>query len=219
MDIATLSRLLENLIRVGTIHSVDLSKPRVRVQTGRIVTDWLRWLEGRAGETTTWDPPTVGEQCIILSPSGVLEQGIVLRGLPSDVIDTPSRHPDEHVVKFPDGATFIYDHAASHLSITGIKTAIIVASESITHDTPLTHLTGKCVVDDLLTYNNGLAGYGGGNGSAIEGDLSHRDGVLDQQNVAQTNTGGSITDNGITLHTHRHEGVYPGGDTSGGPVA
>jgi phage baseplate assembly protein V len=204
MDPIELSRRLENLIRLGTIHSIDHAAVRVRVQTGRLVTQWLPWLEHRAGATTSWDPPTVGEQCVILSPSGEPAGGIVLRGLHSATIEPPSHSPDTHVIKFPDGAVVSYDHADSHLDVSGIQTARIQAAVSVTLDTPLTHCTGKLEVDDLLTYHNGLAGTGGSNANTVTGNFTHTD--------------GSLSSNGIVLDTHIHTGVYPGGGTSGGPA-
>lgn len=211
MDLVELSRLLENLLRIGTIHSVDHERRRAKVKTGHIVTGWLAWLERRAGTTTTWDPPTVGEQCIVLSPSGELAQGVIIYGVPSNIIDTPSHADNEHVMRFPDGATFVYDHAASHLHIAGIKSATVDAAEtllfkagtSVTFDTPIVHDTGKHTTDDLLTYGNGLAGTGGDNGTSITGNIAHQQ--------------GDLASNGIVLHTHVHTGVYPGGGNSGKP--
>jgi phage baseplate assembly protein V len=204
MDLVELSRRLENLLRLGTVHSVDHAAVRLRVQTGQLVTDWLPWLERRAGETTTWNPPSVGEQCIVFSPSGEPAGGIVLVGLNSAAIAPPSHSPASHVVKFPDGATFSYDHAGSHLEITGIATCRIVAGESITLDTPLTHCTGKLVVDDLLTYGNGINGTGGAHKNSITGDFTH--------------AGGAMSWNGIVVHAHHHQGVIHGGDESGDPL-
>lgn len=237
MDLVELSRRLENLIRIGTIHSVDHAAVRCRVQSGALVTQWLPWIEHRAGQTTTWDPPTVGEQCIIFSPSGEPAGGIVLIGIDSAAIEPPSHSPDDHVTRFPDGTTISYDHVAglhkasypngahisyhhpsSHLEAVGIITALVEASESITFDTPLIHITGQCIIDDLLTYKNGLAGLPGSNGSQIIGDLRHRDGSHEQINIVQVGTGGSITSNGKTLHIHHHTGVIAGGDDTGGPV-
>ena len=40
----------------------------------------------RAGADREWDPPTIGEQVVLLSPSGNLAQGVVLTGLFSDLI-------------------------------------------------------------------------------------------------------------------------------------
>lgn len=226
MDLVELSRRLENLIRFGTVHSVDHAARRCRVQSGKLVTEWLRWFEARAGETTTWNPPTIGEQCVVFSPSGEVENGMVIYGAPSDVIDTPSHDPVKHVIKFPDGAVFSYDHAASHLDISGIRSATVDAAEtllfrageSVTFDTPIVHDTGCHTTDDLLTYNNGLAGYAGENGSTISGDIRHHDGTHEQQNVVQVGTGGRIESNGIVLDDHGHDSVERGGDISGGPV-
>lgn len=209
MDLVELSRRLENLIRFGTIHSVDHAGKKCRVQSGRLVTQWLRWFESRAGETTTWNPPTIGEQCVVFSPSGEPGNGIVFYGVPSDLIDTPSHDPVKHVIKFPDGAVFSYDYAASHLEISGIATASIIASESITHETPLTHITGQCIIDDLLTYNNGLAGQGGEHGSTIHGDIEH------QGN--HTHSGGAMISNGVQADTHQHGGVQMGESLTDGP--
>lgn len=203
MDIPELSRLLENLIRIGTVHSVDYGKRCVRVQTGELLTAWLPWLERRAGETGTWSPPTVGEQVIVLSPSGTVAAGIVLAGLPSNLKDTPSHSADEQVIRFPDGATFTYNHAAGHLAVSGIKTATISASDSITLDTPHTHCTGKLTADDLLTYNNGLAGVEGDNGNSVTGSFRV--------------TNGDVVADNISVKGHVHGGVLAGGGDTQGP--
>ena len=112
MDTAELSRLLENLIRIGTILAVDLPRARCKVQSGALQTRWLRWQTLRAGTTRTWDPPTVGEQCLLLSPSGNTENGIVLYGINSELIKPPSQSADTHRTDWPDGALCEYDHTA-----------------------------------------------------------------------------------------------------------
>lgn len=117
MDIVELSRRLENLIRIGTIHTVDHDAVRCRVQTGGLLSNWLRWHTPRAGETTSWDPPTPGEQCIILSPSGEAGNGVVIYGLNSNLIAPPSHHPAEHVVRFPDSAIATYNHVTNTLDV------------------------------------------------------------------------------------------------------
>lgn len=204
MDLTEISRRLENLIRIGTVCDVDHTAVRCRVKSGKLETEWLRWHTPRAGATLTWDPPTIGEQAMVLSPSGDLGNGMVFYGFNCDAHPAPSNSPDKHVVRLPDGATFSYDHAASSLDITGIATCRIEASESITHDTPLTHMTGKLVVEDLLTYGNGIAGTGGENNNTITGDFKH--------------TGGALSSNGIILDKHHHKDVLSGGDESGDPV-
>ena len=204
MDLIELSRRLENIIRIGTIHSIDHAAVRVRVKTGNLVTQWLPWLEHRAGQTTSWDPPTVGEQVIVLSPSGEPGGGVALRGIHSTAIQPPSHSPDTHVIRFPDGAEISYNHATSHLDASGMQTARLEAAVSVTLDTPLTHCTGKLTVDDLLTYKNGLNGTGGSNNNVVTGPFTH--------------TTGNLSSNGKVLHTHTHTGVQSGGSNTGQPA-
>jgi phage baseplate assembly protein V len=204
MDTAALSRLLANMIRVGTVAAVDHAAARCRVASGELLSDWLPWLEHRAGATRTWDPPTVGEQVLLLSPSGEPAAGIVLTGIFCTAHAAPSASASEHVIDYPDGARIAYDHASGALTASGIQTATIQAAVSITLDTPLVHCTGELIVDDLLTYGNGIAGTGGENDNIITGDFTH--------------TTGNLSSNGIVLHTHTHTGVLPGGSNTGGPA-
>lgn len=190
---ADLSRLIENLIRTGTVSQVDHARAMCRVKSGALETDWLPFTAHRAGNTRTWSPPTAGEQVLIMSPSGEPGAGIVITGIYATAHPAPSDSPDEHVTEYPDGARISYNHVSGHLAVTSIKTGVIQAATSITLDTPLTHCTGELTVDGLLTYGNGLAGTGGGNGNAISGDFTHAD--------------GSLSSNGIVLHTHTHPGT------------
>lgn len=212
MTLEEIARLLHNLIRVGTVIDVDCDAPAVRVSAGELETNWLRWLEPRAGQTTDWDPPTVGEQVVLLSPGGELSGAIVLRGLHSDLIPHPSKDPNKTVREYPDGARVEYDHASSGMLITGIKTLTVDASDSIllkagssvTLDTPEAISTGKHNIKGLLSYLAGLAGFGGDNGSVISGSLRQQ--------------GGELSSNGVVLDGHKHDGVQSGGSTTGGPV-
>lgn len=196
MSYAELSRLLANLIRTGTILDLDIQNARCRVKTGGLTTEWLPWFALRAGNTITWSAPDIGEQCIIFSPSGELAAGLVLVGLYADAHPAPSNSGTQHLIKFPDGATIVYDHAASHLDIAAVATVHIAASGSITIDCPHTIINGKLTVNDLFTYTNGMRGQGGDEGTAII-------------------TGDVIAD-GVSLKNHRHPG--DSGGTTGAPL-
>lgn len=109
MNIADLARLIENLVRLGTIEEVQVSPPRVKVKSGNIVTAWRPWLSLRAGADREWDPPTVGEQVVLLSPSGLLAQGVVLTGIFSDLIAANGDREGLHRRTYRDGAVIEYD--------------------------------------------------------------------------------------------------------------
>lgn len=192
-EVAELFRLISNLIRIGTVFAVDLkSRPaKVRVASGDLESNWLPWLELRAGRTRTWNPLTVGEQVIVLCPDGDPAGGVVLAALNSEAIPAPSDSEAEHVTDYPDGARITYDHQAGKLTAVGIKSAFVEASESATLQCPEITLDGDVTVTGLLTYQAGMAGKNGkGNKTTIEGDITH--------------VQGDLSSNGIVLHTHRH---------------
>lgn len=118
MNITDLLRRLENLIRFGTIAAVDHAAARCTVSTGGLSVPNLPWLAQRAGSSLDWDPPTVGEQCILFSPSGEPSQGIALVGLYSQQRPAPSNSATVRRRKYPDGAVIDYDHATHSLSAT-----------------------------------------------------------------------------------------------------
>lgn len=118
MNITDLLRRLENLIRLGTIAAVDHQAARCTVSTGGLSVPNLPWLALRAGDSSDWDPPTVGEQCILLSPSGEPAQGVALVGLYSQQRPAPANSANVRRRKYPDGAVIDYDHATHTLSAT-----------------------------------------------------------------------------------------------------
>lgn len=120
LNLAELLRLLNNLIRLGTVAEVDHAAARVRVRSGDNFTDWLPWLSLRAGSTRDWDPPSTGEQVLLLSPAGDLAQAIVLAGIYSAANPPPAASADLWRRTFPDGTAITYDHAASRLTLNAV---------------------------------------------------------------------------------------------------
>lgn len=94
--VSELDRRLTQLIRLGTIAELDLAKAKVRVKLGENLTGWRPWLT-TAGRLKTWNPPVVGEQVVVLSPGGDLEQSVVLPSLYYSKFGAPSQ--DENVMK------------------------------------------------------------------------------------------------------------------------
>lgn len=226
-ELADLLRRFENLIRIGSVFAVQhASPPRVRVRSGAgpsaIETTWLPWLAGRAGDTRDWNPPTVGEQVVVLCPGGEATLGVVLCALNSDGIAPPDNSPSTHVTQYPDGARVSYDHATSHLEISGIKTLTVVASDKVLVDVPETEFTGNVTIGGnllvkgwakvmgLLTYMAGLSGSAGAGGqSEISGPI--------KQTGGNFTSDGDVVAQGISLCGHTHPEHGTGGGTTGGP--
>jgi len=198
MDLpADLSRRLESLIRPGTIAEVDHDDARVRVASGGLKTDWLPWMELRAGETVTWEPPTVGEQCLVLSPSGDPALGVVLRGFYSNRVPAPSRDPAEHWKSFPDGAVIHYNHQTGQLEVRGIQSARLQAAVEVLVECPsVTINAADSVVVNCprVTFNSET--------TTFTGDVEVK---------------GRLHSHGVVLHEHVHVKVSKGLDNSGGP--
>lgn len=154
--LAELARRLENLIRTGTVHSVQHDRPsRVRVQTGELVTDWLPWIELRAGGTVTWNPPTPGEQVLVFSPGGELAAGVVLSGMYSDAHEAPSSSASEHITTYPDGARTAYDHESGTLHVSGIRQLIVEVSDAAHFTAPQISIQGDIALTGSLIQTGG----------------------------------------------------------------
>lgn len=198
MDIFELARLLQNLIKLGTVNAVRHSSPSaVRVKTGDLETNWIPFLTLRAGDIKTWCPPSLGEQVVLLSPGGELTNAVALTGLYADHIPEPSNSGSVHTIQYPDGAEIKYDHGSSALSVTGIKTMLIEASNTITLNAPQVNI-------------NGVVTQSGGSMSITVQQM--------KINGTVTQTGGELSSNGVILHTHKHSGVVSGGSKTGEPV-
>jgi len=207
-NFSELARAVRDLIRIGVVSEIDTEQAFCRVQTGELMTDWLHWLTPRAGAARTWWAPSVGEQVLILSLGGELDTAFVLPAIYSDDFPAPAVSAQAYHVQFSDGAVMEYEPETGALAVTGIKTASVVAStsvsvtapnvtvtasEKITLDTPEVVCTNKLTTGSLEVKQGGT----------MSGNISH--------------SGGSLTSNGIALHTHKHGGVQTGGGNTGAP--
>ena len=208
MDTAELNRLIANIVRTGKILEVQAGLVRVEFSK-ELQTDWLQYFVPFAGGVSVHRMPSVGESCVVLAPSGDLEAAMVLCGIASTAHPSPSQSKDETVVRFPDGASVKYNHVASHLEITGIKTAVVNAGQSTEINCPKNTINGPTTINGLLTCTQGMTISGGTGATAtFTGNVQH---------IGKYDNTGSITSNGVDLHTHTHSGVMTGGSNTGKP--
>jgi phage baseplate assembly protein V len=116
-DVTELDRRLSNLIRFGKISQVNYGVAKVRVEVGDFTTGWLPWLTQRAGGDRCWHAPEVGEQVVILSPSGELNQGVVLAGLFQTAYPANSNSADIHRIDYGNGDYIEHNRATGNLAI------------------------------------------------------------------------------------------------------
>ena len=210
-DIAELHRLIQNLIRLGTIAQVARGRARVRLSP-KLTTTWLRWVTPRAGDARTWWAPSVGEQVTVLSPGGNLAAGVIVPSIYSDAYPAPTDNSALHTTHYPDGAVVQYDHAAHALTANLPGGTATVTAVHVTIDAPDTTCTGNLhvahnlVVDGMSSLNAGMAVLPGAEGGAA----AHIMGTLEASD--------DVVSGPISLRGHAHEKVKRGEDTSGGPV-
>ncbi|WP_313228558.1 phage baseplate assembly protein V [Sphingobium yanoikuyae] len=177
------------VLRLGTIASVDLANATCTAQSGDIVTGDIPWFAQRAGNVRAWSPPSVGEQCLILAPEGDLAAALVIVGLYSDACPPPSSDPNVSLVEYPDGAVIGYDH------VTHALTATLPTGGTVTIDAS----GGIAITGDTVISGN----------ARIDGDL-HVTGTV----TADTD----VLAGGISLKSHKHGQVQAGSAQSGAPV-
>lgn len=207
-DFAEIERRLSNMIRVGTVIAADYGRAVVRVVCDDVTTEWLPWMTRRAGGDTDWWAPDIGEQVIVIAPSGLMEAAFVIAALYSDGRPEPASSPDIHKITYSNGDIVQHDRSSGawHIKCAGTVDveaggAVTVIAPSVTLDTPQTTCTGRLDVEGLLTYKAGLAGSGGsGATAAIQGSV-----VV---------TGGDVSADGIQLKGHTHTEQGDGAETS-----
>jgi phage baseplate assembly protein V len=219
-DLSEAYRKLASLIRFGTITGIDVSdatQPRVTCDCGGLETDLLPWHAMRAGGTKYWSAPTVGEQVIVFAPGGETSLGFVLGGFYSSDNPAPSTDVNVDMVQYPDGSTVTYDSNTHAMTVNvsnngnvtvnvaggtvtvNCKDATVNADDSVTLNTPKTHLTGDLTVDGnaTVTKNLGVTGAMAVQGQGSSGAVSTFAGAIQI-------TGGDVTADGIGLKSHHH---------------
>lgn len=149
--LSELERLVSNLIRYGTVDSLDAEKAVVRVKSGDLLTGWLKWLSHRAGPDADWWAPEPGEQVLLLSPSGDPMQGIVLPAIYSDQFPAPADVSTRRRVVFADGGYAEYDRESGALDILAKGPVNLTAAGEVS-------VTGKATVEIV-----------GADGAAVKG--------------------------------------------------
>ena len=130
-------RMLSGMLMFGTVEAVDHDNARVRVRSGDWVSAWLPWGSQAAGEVRHWRPPSIGEQALILSPSGRPEQAGVIPGFYTTQHAAPSNDGKTVLWELPADFTFIIRVGATTLTVSSDGVHVqgnIIASGDILND-------------------------------------------------------------------------------------
>lgn len=212
-DIGEFDRLISSIVQAGVIDLVQYDPPRCRVRNGEWVSALLPWRTAAAGRVRKWCPPSVGEQALVIAPSGTLAAGFVLAGFYTDTHGGANGNTGNMTATdYPDGGHEHYDHDASEYVFSvpangrilfrvgntqfEMTTAgITQTTPKLLVDAPESTFTGNNTTEKRLAFMGGMTGSNsaGGLASEIDGDA---------------NFTGKVTSDGVSLpdHTHMEEG-------------
>lgn len=142
-------RRLHNIATIGTVIEIDADAALMRLAVGDNETDWLSIPTIAAGMVSVWRCPTIGEQYLLVSPSGELANAIPVISLYSDRNPSPSTDPNEIRIRYNDTDFCSIDVANSQLTM-HVSQIANQAATSIVWDTPSATLTGNLQVDGSI---------------------------------------------------------------------
>lgn len=130
-------RRLHNIASIGTVFAVNPANQQMRLNVGENQTDWLPIPALAAGAVKAWRCPSIGEQFLLVSPSGDLANAIPAISIYSDHHPSPSQNPDQIHVQF---------NGDSHLTIDTDTGVVMLKAAAVTLDCPVTTMTGNLTV-------------------------------------------------------------------------
>jgi phage baseplate assembly protein V len=121
-EIGELQRRMANMFRVGKIAEVNRTTGRVKVTFQGVTSAWLPWMTSRAGAVKDWNPPSVGEQVCVCSPSGELEAGFIMPGsINYDGNPAPDTRANVQKITLPSGGSYEISVGGMTLTLAGGK--------------------------------------------------------------------------------------------------
>lgn len=200
-------------IEVGKVHEADYPNARVRVligdeddDEGHVITGWLPMPGGRSRNDSEWHPLEVGEGVVVLSPSGELQNGVVMpAGLYNDENPAPGDKAGLWRKKFQDGGLIEHDRETGEWLVKGMSkiTLEVEGSTAVVTEESITLTVG----DGVVTTKDG------------EITLTAGGVTLKVDSGGVTISGGAVKHDGKDIgKTHKHSGVQTGGGQTGVPV-
>lgn len=154
-------RMLSDLVVRCRVVAIDLTAAKVRVSDGSGWTSaWVRWHSQAAGKARHWRAPSLGEQGVLISPSGEPAQGTFVPGLYGNAGAPPDNRDHVEVWRFDDGGSLVYDWKAKSYSITlptGTVTVKVGGSELTATDNAVDVKSGAITLTGPVSINGTLS--------------------------------------------------------------
>ena len=152
-------RRLHNIATIGTVFDVNPDDQTMRLDVGDNQTDWLPIPALAAGQVRVWRCPSVGEQFLLVSPSGELANAIPVLSLYSNQHPSPSNDPNEIRVRYND---------TDFLSVNTQDSQLILKINDVIFDVNSTTLTGDLTVNGSVQVDGNIHS----DGASVAGSIS-----------------------------------------------
>ena len=216
-SIGDIDRRLAHVVKVGRVIAADYPNARIKVAVGRNQTGWVPWLTSRAGNDKTWHAPEIGEQVVVVSPSGDMAQGFVLPGaIFSGANPANGTEATKKTETFADGAVIQYDRTAHAYSITlpSASKATIAAGSNAkvlveNNDVTLSFGSNASIAVNAsgITLTVGFVSLSlTSSGISVNGNINQTGNLV---------ASGDVSAGTVTLKTHTHPGVTIGSGSTG----
>lgn len=160
-------RMIAAMLMPCVVVGVDLAAAMVRVSNGEWTSAWVRWHSLAAGKARHWRAPSLGEQGVLLNPSGQAAMGTFIPGLYGNAGAQPDNRDHVEVWRFDDGGSLIYDWQAKTYTITlptgtvTIKvgsTEVTVMDDAVTVKSTAIKLVAAVEIDGPLHVTQDITG-------------------------------------------------------------
>lgn len=152
-------RRLHNIATIGTVFEVRPNDQTMRLTVGDNQTDYLPIPALAAGAVRVWRCPSVGEQFLLVSPSGDLANAIPVISLYSGNNPSPSSDPNEIRVRYND---------SDFLSIKTDDSQLTLKINDVLFDVSQTTLTGDLTVNGNVQVDGAIHS----DGDTVAGSIS-----------------------------------------------
>lgn len=166
---AELSRLIENMIRIGTIADADHANQMVRVTSGDLTTDWLPWPAEIGRNFIRWRPLRTDAQVVLACPSGDPAQAVIVAMLYRDTLPPPSTSPTVDRIQFDDGSYVEHNADDGSLSIHATGQLTLSSNSQLTLQAPAHHIIGPVTQNGGDMTSDGISAQHHTHGGVIKG--------------------------------------------------
>jgi phage baseplate assembly protein V len=115
-----MQRRIANMVLVGDVTAVDTANVRVKVSTNGLVSPWIPWSQS-GGAAKEWNPPKIGQQVVMVCPSGLLESAVMVGSINSDKNPAPSGSGNQRIIELEAGGSYVIKIGAKTLTVNDSK--------------------------------------------------------------------------------------------------